>query len=226
MKKIFLIISMILIVIFLSVLLFIKNDTKIQVKFDKCVDGDTAWFIRNNKSIKYRFLGIDTMELNTEFGKKTSEYVCNLIKNSNDIRIEYSNVGEIKDKYNRELVYVYIDGVLLQEKLISEGFAKIKYIYAKYEYIDNLVNIQNSAKLNKLGIWENYKETPLNKYHKIKLDIDGKKEEIKVLKDSIYIIDNPTKIGCKFIGWKNNNKLFDMTTKINKDYNLKAEFVC
>lgn len=38
-------------------------------------------------------------------------------------------------------------------------------------------------------------------------------------------MDNPQKIGCKFIGWEYNNKMYDMTSNI-KDYKLKANFNC
>lgn len=201
MKKIIILSGFILIV--LIILLLIKNDNKIKVELDKCVDGDTAWFKINDERKKYRFLSIDTMELDTEFGKNTSEYVCNLLKETKDIKIEYSKYGESKDKYNRELVFVYIDNELLQEKLIEEGYARLKYVYAKYEYLDKLLEIERKTKSKKIGIWSYYKD--INNYN---------------------IMDNPIKIGCKFIGWEYNNKMYDMTTNINKDYKLEANFNC
>lgn len=182
--------------------LLLTSNTKIKVELDKCVDGDTAWFKINNSRKKYRFLSIDTMELDTEFGKSTSHYVCNLLSNANNIEIEYSRYGERKDKYNRELVFVYIDNELLQEKLISEGFAKIKYVYAKYEYLDKFIELESNAKSKKVGLW---------------------KEDTKNIEYNI--LDNPKKIGCKFIGWEYNNKLYDMTNNI-KNVKLIPKFDC
>ena len=201
MKKVIILIGSLLICL-ITYMLFI-NDSKIKVELDKCVDGDTAWFKINDSRKKYRFLSIDTMELDTEFGQNTSEYVCNILSNADDIKIEYSKYGETKDKYNRELVFVYINNELIQEKLISEGFAKIKYVYAKYEYLDKLIEVEKQAQSKKVGLWE---------------------EEIK--NKEYNILDNPKKIGCKFIGWEYNNKLYDMTNKIKDINKLKPKFDC
>ena len=43
-----------------------------KVRFDKCIDGDTAYFIYKGESTKFRFLSIDTPEYTTKkekFGK-------------------------------------------------------------------------------------------------------------------------------------------------------------
>lgn len=201
MKKVILIIGVLLICLTIHVLII--SDNKIKVELNKCVDGDTAWFKINNSRKKYRFLSIDTMELDTEFGQNTREYVCNLLSNANDIKIEYSKYGETKDKYNRELVFVYLDNELIQEKLISKGFAKVKYVYAKYEYLDKLIELESDAKSNNLGLWK--EENNIYEYN---------------------ILDNPKKIGCKFVGWKYNNKLYDMTNNIKDISKLKPKFDC
>jgi len=201
MKKVIIIIVILL--LFLIAYLLVLTDDKIKVQLDKCVDGDTAWFKINNSRKKYRFLSIDTMELDTEFGKSTSHYVCNLLSNANNIEIEYSKYGERKDKYNRELVFVYIDNELLQQKLVDKGYAKLKYVYAKYEYLDNLIKLESIAKNKKLGLWK--EESYNNEYN---------------------ILDNPTKIGCKFIGWEYNNKLYDMTENKKDISELNPKFNC
>ena len=49
---------------------------KQEVTLDKCVDGDTAWFILDGNKIKARFLAIDTPESTTkveEYGKEANE---------------------------------------------------------------------------------------------------------------------------------------------------------
>ena len=52
-------------------------------------------------------------------------------------------------------------------------------------------------------------------------------KNIKVLKNSMVdLIDNPYINGCRFVGWKYGNYLFDLSTKINKNYNLSAKFEC
>lgn len=204
-----------------------NNNELTEVILDKCVDGDTAWFKIDDKVNKYRFLAIDTKELNTDFGELTKNYVCELLSKANTVEIKYDEVGKLEDKYNRKLVWVYIDGVLIQEKLIKEGFAEIKYIYANYDYLDNLIESENYAKENKLGIWKNYNKIDYNKYYTVTYSFNNESKEYKVLKNTkVILIENPKRVGCKFIGWKNNNYLFDLSTKINKDYKLEAVFDC
>ena len=126
------------------------------VTLNKCVDGDTAWFNLNSELIKVRFLAIDTPESTNkqeEYGKEASEFTCNELKNANVIEIEYDKNSNKLDKYNRHLVWIFVDNELLQEKILKEGLAEIKYIYGDYKYLDSLNIAQNEAKKNELNIW-------------------------------------------------------------------------
>lgn len=132
---------------------------KIEVQLKKCVDGDTARFIYKNEEIKARFLAIDTPESvhptkeAEPFGKEASEYTCQKLTNANKIVLEYDPKSDKTDKYDRHLVWVYVDDMLLQKDLISKGYAKVEYIYGKYKYLDELEIIEQEAKSEKLGIW-------------------------------------------------------------------------
>lgn len=126
------------------------------VTLNKCVDGDTAWFIKNGKKIKTRFLALDTPEYTNkieEYGKEASEYTCNLLTNADTIEIEYDLNSNELDKYNRHLVWVFVDNELLQEKIISNGLGEVAYLYADYKYTDTLQIAQKEAKDKQLGIW-------------------------------------------------------------------------
>ena len=149
MKKILLFLFLILLPI------NIKANEKIEVTLDKCVDGDTAWVILNNERIKLRFLAIDTPESTTEiepYGKEASILTCNYLTTSK-IEIEYDSNSNKFDKYNRHLVWVFVNDKLLQDIIIKEGLAEIKYIYGDYKYLDTLNNSLKSAKENELNIW-------------------------------------------------------------------------
>ena len=132
---------------------------KIEVQLKKCVDGDTARFIYKNEEIKARFLAIDTPESvhptkeSEPFGKEASEYTCNALKNAKKITIEYDSGSDKTDKYKRHLVWVYVDDVLLQKTLIEKGYAKVTYLYGKYQYTDELKDVEEKAKASKKGIW-------------------------------------------------------------------------
>ena len=129
---------------------------KISVTLNKCVDGDTAWFNEGNKKIKARFLAIDTPESTIRvepYGKEASELTCNLLTNAAQIQIEYDDNSDKQDKYNRELVWVFVDGKLLQEQVVKEGLAEVKYIYGDYKYLDDVNNALQQAKKKKLNLW-------------------------------------------------------------------------
>lgn len=129
---------------------------RVEVQLDKCVDGDTAWFIYQNKSSKFRFLAINTPESTNKiepYGKDASKFTCNLLSQANIIEVEFDPNSNKKDKYDRYLAWIFVDGELIQEKLLEKGYAEIKYIYGDYLYLDRLKKIENSAKQKELGIF-------------------------------------------------------------------------
>ena len=117
---------------------------KEKVKFSSCVDGYTIKVIINDKEKTVRMLAIDTPESvhpNKDveyYGKEASEYTCNKVTNAKKIELEYDDNSDKEDKYNRLLAWVYVDGKLLQEDLIENGYAKMAYLYGNYKYMDNL----------------------------------------------------------------------------------------
>ena len=153
MKKIFFIITLFIVGI-IGV-----NAKTINVKFSDCVDGDTAKFIYKDEKITARFLAIDTPETKhpskgeEPYGKEASEYTCNKLKNAKEIKLEYDNDSDKLDKYDRHLVWVFVDEELLQKKLVSKGLASVAYLYGDYKYTDELEKVEQEAEDNKLGIW-------------------------------------------------------------------------
>lgn len=153
MKKIYLFIIVFLL-FFVPIPIFASE--RIDVTLNKCVDGDTAWFNLKNKQIKARFLAIDTPESTNkieEYGKEASKFTCDLLNNASHIQIEYDDNSDKQDKYNRELVWVFIDEKLLQELVVKEGLAEVKYIYGNYKYLDQVNLALKEAKKNKLNLW-------------------------------------------------------------------------
>lgn len=136
-------------------------EEKKEVKFASCVDGDTANIIIDNEEVKIRFLAVDTPETKhptkgeEPYGKEASEYTCNTLKNASKIEIEYDSNSDKMDKYNRHLVWIFVDGNLLQEELIELGYAKTAYLYDDYKYTSSLEEIEEIAKNSKVGMWGN-----------------------------------------------------------------------
>ena len=132
------------------------NASKLEVTLDKCVDGDTAWFILDGERIKTRFLAIDTPESTTKkepYGKEASDYTCNMLSNATKIEIEYDPNSDKLDKYDRHLVWVFVDDTLLQDLIIKKGLGKIAYLYGDYQYTYILETSELIAKTSKIGIW-------------------------------------------------------------------------
>ena len=88
MKRNFLIL-VIAIICFLPSVVYAKE----QVRLSKCVDGDTARFIIDNKEYSTRFLAIDTPEVKhpkkkvEPFGKEASNYTCKRLENAKKIEL-------------------------------------------------------------------------------------------------------------------------------------------
>jgi len=135
---------------------------KEEVKFNKCIDGDTIKVERNDEIITVRLLAVNTPEIKTDkkegeyYSEEASTYTCNLIMNAKKIELEYDPKSDITDKYDRTLAWVFIDGKLLEDLLVKNGYAEVKYVYDDYKYVDLLMESENIAKTNRLGIWNDY----------------------------------------------------------------------
>lgn len=156
MKKI--IISFLLFILF-SLNVKAINNERIEVKFSKCVDGDTIRFTINGEKKRVRLLAIDTPESVTpdkpveKYGKEASELTCNLVKNAKKIEIEYDANSDKEDKYGRVLAYVYVDDVMIQKELLIKGLAKVAYLYKDYSHTEEFKLLQEEAKNKEIGIW-------------------------------------------------------------------------
>ena len=136
----------------------VASDT---VALSNCVDGNSSRFMLGVSEIKVKFIGIEveetikdetTDEIDEEL---ISNYVCNLLKSGNKLRIEYEPTVEKEDKFGRVQAWVFVDDVLLQEELVRIGYAKVMYLEDDFLYADKLKEAQNYARENKLGVWKN-----------------------------------------------------------------------
>lgn len=221
---------LIIMIIILNVNLVYANE-KVEVKFSKCVDGDTAKFILKKKEITARFLAVDTPETvhptkgEEPFGKDASNYTCEKLKNAKKIILEYDDGSDKTDKYDRHLVWVFYDNVLLQEDLIKLGYAKVAYLYGNYKYTEDLQNEELIAKSDKKGIWGNYQFVDVEEEYVVTFSYNGKKKKIKVIGGNLVTpISNPKKEDYKFLGWYLNEEIYDFSLPINEDITLVAKF--
>ena len=175
MKKIIFIIS----IFFIGINITYAKET---VRFSKCVDGDTIKILMNNKEHTIRMLAVDTPEsvhptkAVEYYGKDASDFTCNLVKNAKKLEIEYDDNSDKTDKYDRLLVWVFVDGKLLQKELISNGYGKLAYLYDDYKYTKDLEAAQELASAKNLGIWNEEAKNKYNNENNITEDIKEENE--------------------------------------------------
>lgn len=136
---------------------------KITVTLSSCIDGDTAKFIIDEKIQSTRFLAIDTPESTNQqelWGKEASDFTCNILSNTKKIELEFDSNSDKYDKYNRLLAWIWVDNNLLQDQIIKEGLGEVAYLYNDYKYTTQLLDSQEIAKSNNIGIWGTYKDEP------------------------------------------------------------------
>ena len=124
-------------------------------------DGDTFRIKREGKETKVRMIGIDTPESvaheeygkpNTKEGKNAAEYLKKLIMDKN-VYLEFD--AEIEDQYERLLAYVYLsdETTMVEEILLSEGYAKVMIIQPNSKYASRFLEIQEHASKEGKGFW-------------------------------------------------------------------------
>lgn len=180
-------------IIFLSLFTISINNiyAREKVEFSDCVDGDTIKVLLEGKEYTARLLAIDTPEsVHPQkpveyYGKEASDYTCNKIKNAKKLEIEYDDNSDRMDKYDRLLVWVFTDGVLLQKDLIENGYAKVAYLYDDYKYTSELEKVQELTSAKNIGIWNEEEKNKYNGEKNITEDITDEEENSTTLSTSV-----------------------------------------
>lgn len=124
---------------------------------NRVVDGDTIEIIYKGKKDKVRLIGIDTPESvhpdatkNIEFGKIATEFTKEALENK-EISLEF-DISE-RDRYNRLLAYVWIDGKMFNKTLLESGMANVSTYPPDVKYAEDFLKLQKEARDNKIGLW-------------------------------------------------------------------------
>ncbi len=124
----------------------------------RVVDGDTVHLLRGEETIKFRLVGIDTPETVDPrkevecYGQEAKEYLEDLILNQ-QVVVENDLTQDAYDRYGRMLGYIYLGDVLVNLKMIEEGYA-YEYTYRlPYQFQDEFKNAQARAQLENRGLW-------------------------------------------------------------------------
>ena len=113
-------------------------------------DGDTITVLQNKQQIKVRLFGIDAPELKQPYGKKSKQFLANLIAGK---VVEVEPKG--KDRYKRTLGIIHYKGQDINAQMVLNGYA---WAYVKYSRI--YVDQEKTARENKRGLWQSSNPTP------------------------------------------------------------------
>lgn len=102
-------------------------------------DGDTFTM---SDGERIRMAEMDAPEQSQTYGEEAREFLIS--------KLRYGKVSlrpVAKDRYDRTVCNVYVDGVWINELMVREGYA---WAYEKYS---SLYPLQIEAKANKKGLW-------------------------------------------------------------------------
>ena len=121
-----------------------------QTKVTRVIDGDT---FETESGEKVRLIGINAPEISDFYGLEAKRYLKNLVENK-VVDLQTDNISNDKDRYQRLLRYVIIDGIDVNKKMVSDGYA-FAYLKYKFSKSDLYENAQIKAREMNLGIWGN-----------------------------------------------------------------------
>ena len=125
-------------------------------KVIKISDGDTIMILQDKQQIKVRPFGIDAPELKQPYGKKSKQFLANLIAGE---VVEVEENG--KDRYKRTLGIFHYKGQDINAQMVLNGYA---WAYVKYSRI--YVDQEKTAREKKRGLWQSSNPTPPWKWRK------------------------------------------------------------
>lgn len=124
---------------------------------ERIVDGDTLVVNIRGEEERVRLLLVDTPETShpskpvQPFGPEASEFAREVLE-GRQVQLEFD--GPERDKYDRLLAYVWVDGKLFNEMLLERGLARIAYVYdPPYRHYDLLTRAQEKSRKARIGIW-------------------------------------------------------------------------
>lgn len=129
-----------------------KSDWE-QAVVARVVDGDTIVLADGRK---VRYIGIDTPETKHPskpvgcFGQEATDFNKELV-DGKTVRLE-KDVSET-DRYGRLLRYVYTDEIMVNEKLVRDGFARASTYPPDVKHQTLLQEAQTQARTEKRGLW-------------------------------------------------------------------------
>lgn len=127
-----------LLLVFAPLLLFALSGKVVSVH-----DGDTITILTEKEQIKIRLFGIDAPELKQAYGKKSKQFLSNLIAGQ---IVEVEKNGN--DRYGRTIGTVSLNGEDINAQMVENGYA-----WAYRRFSKKYAPQESAAKFEKRGLW-------------------------------------------------------------------------
>lgn len=122
------------------------------------IDGDT---VELSDGRHVRYIGMDTPEVRRRQGERwvvdpepyareATEANRRLVEGQR-VRLEYD--VEPRDRYGRELAYVYVGEVMVNAKLVEDGYAQPLTIPPNVKYAERFKQLAAEARQQHRGLW-------------------------------------------------------------------------
>ena len=118
------------------------------------IDGDT---VRLDDGNIVRYLGVNTPEHGQPFYEEARRFNAQLVLGK-PVRLETRE--RERDKYRRELAYVFVDDVLVNAQIVTEGWGHV-FILDPLPQTEEWLRLQKQAQDQHKGIWRNGARGPL-----------------------------------------------------------------
>lgn len=129
----------------------VTSTIKRPISIVNCESINSLWIKENGSKKIVRLLAFDMAD--GSLNEEINNYACMQLKTAKTLEIETDPLANDLDKYNRELVWIYVDGKLLQKDLIEHGYGQVNYVLDEYLYLEELCIAQKQAVVSKKGIW-------------------------------------------------------------------------
>ena len=179
------------ILIVLCGVLFLGTVEAETVTVQRVIDGDTC-VLQDKRRVRY--LGINAPEKGDPHAREAT-LANNDLVGGKTIRLEFLRARE--DSKGRLLAYVFVEDTLVNEALVRQGHAHIRYLVAA-KYKERLHQAQQEARTAGRGIWEKVVERFIEI---VNVHADAEGNDRQNLNDEFIVIENQSQISIDLTGW-------------------------
>lgn len=140
--------------LFIITLITACNKQETLYKVVKIKDGDTVELLSpDHQNITVRFAEIDAPEKSQAFGQAAKQFTSDLCFGK-----MVKLVGNQHDRYGRTVARIVLEnGINVNYEIVKNGYA---WQYLAYSHNMELAGLEQHARENKLGLWQDANPTP------------------------------------------------------------------